>query len=152
MVLGSVTAFGFALGQVIAEQITDLVDEAPERITSLESWLQGNIDPEIDLSELQTTVSESGEFRSRATDLAGSLVGYGTQIVLARFDIVTVALFTFYLVAEGPKFRRNLCSLLPPHQQRRVLEVWDIGMAKTCLLYTSPSPRDKRQSRMPSSA
>ena len=25
-------------------------------------------------------------------------------------------------------------------------------MAKTCLLYTSPSPRDKRQSRMPSSA
>ena len=26
------------------------------------------------------------------------------------------------------------------------------GLAKTCLLYTSPSPRDKRQSRMPSSA
>ena len=24
--------------------------------------------------------------------------------------------------------------------------------ARTCLLYTSPSPRDKRQSRMPSSA
>ena len=27
-----------------------------------------------------------------------------------------------------------------------------IGMFLTCLLYTSPSPRDKRQSRMPSSA
>ena len=27
-----------------------------------------------------------------------------------------------------------------------------IGMNKDCLLYTSPSPRDKRQSRMPSSA
>ena len=26
------------------------------------------------------------------------------------------------------------------------------GMVDTCLLYTSPSPRDKRQSRMPSSA
>ena len=26
------------------------------------------------------------------------------------------------------------------------------GGAYTCLLYTSPSPRDKRQSRMPSSA
>ena len=25
-------------------------------------------------------------------------------------------------------------------------------LIKTCLLYTSPSPRDKRQSRMPSSA
>ena len=31
---------------------------------------------------------------------------------------------------------------------------WDItpGHALICLLYTSPSPRDKRQSRMPSSA
>ena len=29
---------------------------------------------------------------------------------------------------------------------------WDNDMAKSCLLYTSPSPRDKRQSRMPSSA
>ena len=27
-----------------------------------------------------------------------------------------------------------------------------LGSAKPCLLYTSPSPRDKRQSRMPSSA
>ena len=26
------------------------------------------------------------------------------------------------------------------------------GKAHSCLLYTSPSPRDKRQSRMPSSA
>ena len=26
------------------------------------------------------------------------------------------------------------------------------GLIETCLLYTSPSPRDKRQSRMPSSA
>ena len=28
----------------------------------------------------------------------------------------------------------------------------DVGLDTTCLLYTSPSPRDKRQSRMPSSA
>ena len=27
-----------------------------------------------------------------------------------------------------------------------------VHIADTCLLYTSPSPRDKRQSRMPSSA
>ena len=29
---------------------------------------------------------------------------------------------------------------------------WSHGWADACLLYTSPSPRDKRQSRMPSSA
>ena len=33
-------------------------------------------------------------------------------------------------------------------------QIFDVGrdQATTCLLYTSPSPRDKRQSRMPSSA
>ena len=35
-------------------------------------------------------------------------------------------------------------------------ELWEttqhIAEINTCLLYTSPSPRDKRQSRMPSSA
>ena len=31
--------------------------------------------------------------------------------------------------------------------------LWKLdGVYVTCLLYTSPSPRDKRQSRMPSSA
>ena len=29
---------------------------------------------------------------------------------------------------------------------------WKVVVSKGCLLYTSPSPRDKRQSRMPSSA
>ena len=43
---------------------------------------------------------------------------------------------------------------------KKAQELKDQGMdahnngdhAKSCLLYTSPSPRDKRQSRMPSSA
>ena len=36
--------------------------------------------------------------------------------------------------------------------ERAFAEWRDLPGAKPCLLYTSPSPRDKRQSRMPSSA
>ena len=32
------------------------------------------------------------------------------------------------------------------------LFIWGIGSVITCLLYTSPSPRDVEESRMPSSA
>ena len=39
---------------------------------------------------------------------------------------------------------------LPIHGKRVTL--WVVRRRYTCLLYTSPSPRDKRQSRMPSSA
>lgn len=131
LIIAGTASFGIAMGQVVAEQITDLVNEAPERVSSLETWLQDNVDESIDLNELQRTVSESGEFRGRATDFAGGLVDLGGAIVFALFDIFTIALFTFYLVAEGPKFRRTICSLLPPLQQKTVLEIWNIGTAKT---------------------
>ena len=41
-----------------------------------------------------------------------------------------------------------------PEAYTQSLGCWHgfIGQQKLCLLYTSPSPRDKRQSRMPSSA
>ena len=34
----------------------------------------------------------------------------------------------------------------------RDFAIYDLNQFLNCLLYTSPSPRDKRQSRMPSSA
>ena len=42
----------------------------------------------------------------------------------------------------------------PPNFEEGVMDAVSIADVdlKTCLLYTSPSPRDKRQSRMPSSA
>ena len=59
----------------------------------------------------------------------------------------------------------ELSDLRKPHSTHAALFQGDIAMAMadvaevfavnrfvTCLLYTSPSPRDKRQSRMPSSA
>ena len=33
-----------------------------------------------------------------------------------------------------------------------IVEEWEIAIIVICLLYTSPSPRDQRGSRMPSSA
>ena len=40
----------------------------------------------------------------------------------------------------------------PNHQQARTMWYHDHGLHHTCLLYTSPSPRDLSTSRMPSSA
>ena len=54
--------------------------------------------------------------------------GYGSREHLGELDV------------------RPLPQALSPHEPVAKREVW------RCLLYTSPSPRDKRQSRMPSSA
>jgi predicted PurR-regulated permease PerM len=40
-------------------------------------------------------------------------------------------LFTYYLVSDGPRFRRAVCSVLTPRRQREVLQAWDIAIEKT---------------------
>ena len=44
---------------------------------------------------------------------------------------LSVLLFTFYLVADGPKMRRAICSRLRPERQRRVLGAWELAIDKT---------------------
>ena len=63
------------------------------------------------------------------------------------------------LYAEGKWGETDLNELLTDavdiailDQTRAGLDIITDGESRSCLLYTSPSPRDKRQSRMPSSA
>ena len=52
--------------------------------------------------------------------------------------------------AQLAKIRHHIEQSRSPNQAK-VLDI-GCGWGSVCLLYTSPSPRDKRQSRMPSSA
>ena len=54
-------------------------------------------------------------------------------------------------VALGPK-PRDYSQRTPKKMVRLAVRSALSDRASSCLLYTSPSPRDKRQSRMPSSA
>ena len=51
-----------------------------------------------------------------------------------------------------PAFRASRCYLCAPFAFFSVAFCFIFQQSQNCLLYTSPSPRDKRQSRMPSSA
>ena len=58
---------------------------------------------------------------------------------------------------ERPRYEIRMgeegrCPLQRPDGLCHVQAHFGEGMLSDCLLYTSPSPRDKRQSRMPSSA
>ena len=73
----------------------------------------------------------SSSARTAAQNLAGNLLDFGTTVVNVLFQTVSVALFTFYLVADGPRLRRVVCSVLPHARQRQVVEAWDIAIEKT---------------------
>ena len=85
------------------------------------------------------------------TEMDGFEGNTGIIIVAAtnRPDVLDQALmrpgrFDRQVVVDRPDYSGRL-QVLGVHARGKTL-------AKDCLLYTSPSPRDKRQSRMPSSA
>ncbi|HEX5937216.1 MAG TPA: AI-2E family transporter [Actinomycetota bacterium] len=88
----------------------------------------------VDLTSTATTEAVVGlqdALRSVAGNVLQGAVGLGAAIVEGLFTIATIGMFLFYFVAEGPRFRRTVCSFLPPQTQRRVLSDWEIAIEKT---------------------
>ena len=129
--LAALGLFLWAIGAVLADQIGELVDDAPGYIRDIEDWVEGTFDIEVDAQGLLVEFQEGGAATNLAARLADNLVNLGATVLQVLFQILTVGLFTFYLVAEGPKLRRNVCSLLPPERQRQVLSVWNLAVSKT---------------------
>ena len=70
------------------------------------------------------------------------------------FDVGIVLDQTYRTFAAGPAGSKTGEMRVPVWSMRELLVRGQLDStgAASCLLYTSPSPRDKRQSRMPSSA
>ncbi|WP_419849621.1 AI-2E family transporter [Candidatus Poriferisocius sp.] len=129
--LAALGLFLWAIGAVLADQIGEFADDAPGYINDIENWLEDAFDIEVDAQGLLDEFQEGGAVANLATRLADNLINLGATVLQVLFQILTIVLFTFYLVAEGPKLRRNICSLLPPERQRQVLNIWDLAIDKT---------------------
>ena len=129
--LAAVGLFLWAIGTVLADQIGEFADDAPGYINDIEDWLEDTFDIEVDAQGLLDEFQEGGAVANLATRLADNLINLGATVLQVLFQILTIALFTFYLVAEGPKLRRNICSLLPAERQRQVLSIWNLAIDKT---------------------
>ncbi|MCH7788117.1 MAG: AI-2E family transporter [Acidobacteria bacterium] len=123
--------FIVAMATVLADQITDFANDAPAYIEDIETWINETFDAQIDTDEIQQDFVDDGGLQDFATNFADDLLNWGTTIIGFLFQIFTIALFTFYLVAEGPQLRRLICSYLNPERQREVLDFWDLAIEKT---------------------
>ena len=85
--------------------------------------------------------------------------GTSTLTSMRWSDLVTAGHITWHLthrhLAQALGRQDMRLSAADPtalRAGRLVLGGQDVGLAQPCLLYTSPSPRDVEESRMPSSA
>ncbi|NNC74332.1 MAG: AI-2E family transporter [Acidimicrobiia bacterium] len=116
---------------LIVDQTAKLIDRAPGYLDQISEWLS-TIGIEFSgdrLGEAFTTLE--GDVEGFATDIAGRVFGVGTALLNSVFQLLTIALFTFYLTADGPRLRRTLLSVLRPDAQREMIRILDIAVEKT---------------------
>ncbi|WP_082126667.1 AI-2E family transporter [Allosalinactinospora lopnorensis] len=129
---GVVVAFFSVLGSMLLGQVLSLVDQLPDMARGLLDWVNSTFGTDFAPTHLVAGLSDaSGLAEQYASGLAENAWGAGTTLLLLLFSSLTIALFTFYLTADGPRFRRTICSVLPPRTQREVLRAWEIAISKT---------------------
>lgn len=114
-----------------------LIGAAPALVDTFVRWanrLGWNVSPENLTAQIE---QRAQDLVGSATRLAGNVFGIAASILGGVFRWATISLFTFYIVAEGPKLRRIVCSALPPRSQERVLFVWDQAIEKTGAFFYS---------------
>jgi predicted PurR-regulated permease PerM len=131
--LMAVTAvFVGAIGTVLVGQLTNFLDSAPEYLEEIEDWVNERFDADLDTDELVDRVTEAeGPLQDWATGAASNVLTFATTVVGGLFQFFTVLLFTWYLVADGPRLRRALLSTQPVHRQHQVLRTWELAIEKT---------------------
>lgn len=131
IVLVAASLFVGLMVPLVIDQTVRFVDQVPEYIEDIAVYAERfgiELSPDR-ASEALTTFDST--LQSIAADVAGSVFGVGQALLNTVFQLLTIGLFTFYMTAEGPKFRRTVCSVLPPERQREVLRAWEIAIDKT---------------------
>ena len=129
----AVLSAGFvaAMASVLADQILKLIDAAPGYLADIERWADRQLGIQLSTDELRAQFTEGGTAASLLDDVASNLVSVGSSLVNVLVQLLTVVLFTFYLLADGPRLRRLLCSALAPARQAVVLRGWELAIDKT---------------------
>lgn len=123
-----VVLFVGSMTPLIVDQTRTFIDNIPG-YTDQVTDLLARFELTFDVDQLSAEVTSS--LQTWATDLAGGILGASSAVLGTIFDGFTVALFTFYLTADGPRVRRVVMSLMPPQRQREVLSVLDIAIDRT---------------------
>ena len=127
----TVAFVGLTLPPLVLETAR-LVGDIPIWLADLSAFVEQQFGVELNLSSVATGVGDiQSAIQSYAASLASGVLGFGGAIVGVLFQLLTMSLFTFYLLADGPKVRRAVLSVVRPRRQEALSELWEIAIDKT---------------------
>lgn len=127
-----VAAAGFfaLLGSMLAGQIANMVEEFPQYLDSVISWINSTLHTHLSRVEVQNNLLKSDWLQKYVQDSANNVLAVSATVLGSLFNLLTVALFSFYFAADGPGCGAP-CAPCSRRTARR----------RCCARGRSPSPR-----------
>lgn len=121
-----------AIGTLVGSQIATLLTNTESYIRDTVSFLNDTFGFNISAEEWILRWNEpDGPVQEFIDNQQGNAVRLTATALSVLLQLFSVLLFTFYLVADGPRLRRAICSRLVPERQERVLRMWELAASKT---------------------
>ncbi|MER6352078.1 AI-2E family transporter [Streptomyces sp. NPDC001634] len=127
----AVAGFVTLLGSMLAGQIIKMIEGFPGYLDSVINWINSTFHTDLRRVDVQDSLVHSDWLRKYVQNSATGVLDVSAQVLGGLFRLLTIALFSFYFAADGPRLRRALCSVLPPARQAEVLRAWEIAVDKT---------------------
>ena len=119
------------VGSIIRAAVT-IVSQAPEWADKVSVWMSDTFG--IDVSTQAFTNSAEDAKASLLASEANPislLLGFSASLIGGIFAMFTVGMFIFYMVAEGPKFKRAVLSFFSTQRQEELVSIWEAAIEKT---------------------
>lgn len=130
LVLGG--GFVAAMVTLLVDQVGGVADRLPHLLNSTIDWYNRSFHQHASVGKLREgLLANAGQVEKYAQRVANNIWGVSSSLLGGLFQLFSIALFTFYFTADGPRLRRAVCSVLPPERQADVLWAWELGIAKT---------------------
>lgn len=128
----SVGGFVGAVGTLVGQQTADLLSNSETYVNDTVTFLNDTFGTNIDPGSVNERIRDpNGAVQQFIDDQQGNAFRITVQGLTMLLQIFSLILFSYYLVADGPRMRRAICSRLTPDRQQTVLEVWDVAVKKT---------------------
>jgi predicted PurR-regulated permease PerM len=131
-VLFAAGVFIGAIGTLVGTQIADLLQNSETYIRDTVDTINDTFGTKLDPQEVVDEFNrDDGAVQKFIDGQQDNVIRLSIQALSGVLAALSIMLFTYYLVADGPRLRRAICSRLRPERQRKVLAAWELAITKT---------------------
>ncbi|MGI9053615.1 MAG: AI-2E family transporter [Ilumatobacteraceae bacterium] len=124
--------FVVAIGALVGTQIAELLANSEAYISDTVNTINETFGTNLNAQEVIDQFNDpNGAVQQFIADQQDNVVSLSGAVLGGLLQLLSVMLFTFYLVADGPKMRRAICSRFTPARQERLLATWELAGNKT---------------------